>query len=396
MLNSIVLDVVIGLVFIYLLYSLLATTIQEIIATNFGFRSKILERAIFRMLEDEDKSETRFKTVFDLFWKRKKSGVGKTTSDGFYGHPLMKFLGENKRNSKPAYIDKETFSKIFIDLLRGDQVLPGDNVKLLIQNALTNKTTKWGKVTTKICDETLSYINSIWADAQGDVDKFKVYLENWFDATMERATGWYKKNTQFILLFIGLGIAILFNVDTIEIVKKLEKDPKLREQLVQQADAFVNANPDLDKKLLTQKNENEKFLAKYTKEEIKSNDSLKKINSEDSLNLQNYKELQARRDTLINRADSLIKTDISKANDVLGIGINTYKFKWETFFKSLLGWFITAIAISLGAPFWFDLLNKLMQLRSARKDSGSTNSMEAKPQSITVNLNNKTSEEAVG
>jgi len=396
MLNSIVLDVVIGLVFIYLLYSLLATTIQEIIATNFGFRSKILERAIFRMLEDEDKSETRFKTVFDLFWKRKKSGVVKTTSDGFYEHPLMKFLGENKRNSKPAYIDKETFSKVFIDLLRGDQVLPGDDIKLLIQNALTNKTTKWGKVTTKISDETLSYINSIWVDAQGDVDKFKVYLENWFDATMERATGWYKKNIQFILLFIGLGIAIVFNVDTIEIVKKLEKDPKLREQLVQQADAFVNANPDLDKKLLTQKNENEKFLAKYTKEEIKSNDSLKKINSEDSLNLQNYKELQARRDTLINRADSLIKTDISKANDVLGIGINTYKFKWETFFKSLLGWFITAIAISLGAPFWFDLLNKLMQLRSARKDSGSTNSMEAKPQSITVNLNNKTSEEAVG
>jgi len=396
MLNSIVLDVVIGLVFIYLLYSLLATTIQEIIATNFGFRSKILERAIFRMLEDEDKSETRFKTVFDLFWKRKKSGVVKTTSDGFYEHPLMKFLGENKRNSKPAYIDKETFSKVFIDLLRGDQVLPGDDIKLLIQNALTNKTTKWGKVTTKISDETLSYINSIWVDAQGDVDKFKVYLENWFDATMERATGWYKKNIQFILLFIGLGIAIVFNVDTIEIVKKLEKDPKLREQLVQQADAFVNANPDLDKKLLTQKNENEKFLAKYTKEEIKSNDSLKKINSEDSLNLQNYKELQARRDTLINRANSLIKTDLNKANDVLGIGINTYKFKWETFFKSLLGWFITAIAISLGAPFWFDLLNKLMQLRSARKDSGSTNSMEAKPQSITVNLNNKTSEEAVG
>ena len=69
MLDSVVLDIVIGLVFIYLLYSLLATIIQEIIASYFGFRAKILERAVFRMLEDENKFASRFKRVLYLFKK---------------------------------------------------------------------------------------------------------------------------------------------------------------------------------------------------------------------------------------------------------------------------------------------------------------------------------------
>lgn len=60
MLNVVVLDVVIGLVFIYLLYSLLVTIIQEIIATQFGFRAKILQRSIFRRLDDENKFSSRF------------------------------------------------------------------------------------------------------------------------------------------------------------------------------------------------------------------------------------------------------------------------------------------------------------------------------------------------
>lgn len=52
MFNNFALDVFIGLVFIFLLYSLLATIIQEMIATRLAFRAKVLEKAIIRMLED--------------------------------------------------------------------------------------------------------------------------------------------------------------------------------------------------------------------------------------------------------------------------------------------------------------------------------------------------------
>src|SRR5687768_9246975 len=51
--NNLALDVVIGLIFIYLLYSLLATVIAEIIATKLGLRARNLKEAVNRMLNDE-------------------------------------------------------------------------------------------------------------------------------------------------------------------------------------------------------------------------------------------------------------------------------------------------------------------------------------------------------
>jgi len=366
MFNSVVLDIVIGLVFIYLLYSLLATTIQEIIASNFGFRAKILERAIFRMLEDENKFNSKFKSVLYLFKKMGNGGAKSSTTYEFYHHPLMKFLGENDLRGKPAYISKETFSKVIIDLLRGEQVKPGDDIVPLIQKALDEKTTNWGNA--KINDETVSYLKSIWADADGDLLKFKKLLENWFDETMDRASGWYKKHTQIILFFVGLTIAIVFNVDTIKIVDKLEKDPKLREQLVQQADAFEKAHPDLDKKVLLQASENKKFLDQYTKDKLKPDDSLMNRQLKDSVDLANYLILKARRDTLFNQAASLVKNDINGVHHALGLEWDDYKCTTNLFvciLKSMFGWIITALALSLGAPFWFDLLNKLMKLRSS-------------------------------
>ncbi len=366
MINSGILDIVIGLVFIYLLYSLLATIIQEIISSNFGFRAKILERAIFRMLEDENKFNSRFSSVFYLFKKTGNGGRKNSTSGEFYSHPLIKFLGEDNAKSKPAYINSKTFSKVIVDLLRGDEVKPGDDINLLIQKALNESTTNWGN--TKISNETLSFLKSIWADSQGDVVKFKHSLESWFDETMDRASSWYKKHTQFILFFVGLSIAIVFNVDTLKIVDKLERDPKLREQIVQQADAFVQAHPDLDTKLMEKEIEYKKAVAQIAKTDSSINNNFITSIQKDSLELEKYKLIKSRRDTLLSRAESLIQKDINSVHHSLGLEWESYECKSGWFFcflKSLLGWTITAIALSLGAPFWFDLLNKLMKLRGS-------------------------------
>jgi hypothetical protein len=40
---------------------------------------------------------------------------------------------------------------------------------------------------------------------------------------------------------------------------------------------------------------------------------------------------------------------------------------WSIWPARLLGWMLTILAISLGAPFWFDMLNKLVNIRSAGK-----------------------------
>jgi hypothetical protein len=377
MFNSVVLDVFIGLIFIYLLYSLLATIIQELIATWFDFRSKILERAIFRMLEDEDKFKYSISSVFYLFRKTGNGGTQNSTSFGFYNHPLIKFLGDSKNKSKPSYISKETFSKVIIDLLRGDQVKPGDNVVLLIHNALNDKkiNVKWGTFSAKIGDQTLSYINSLWADSLGDVEKFKEHLENWFDETMERASGWFKKKTQLILFLIGLALAISFNIDTISIGGILSKDPKLAAQLADNASVYVQNHKEIGSQM-------------QAEPEIAA-DKTKILNIDNQL-----KTTINKSDSLMNKANALIRGEIADTNKLLGLGWSgSDNFHWW----SIIGWIITALAISLGAPFWFDLLNKLMQLRSSKKqDSDSSIKTSEKTIPATININTQTSEEAVG
>ncbi|MCK9205486.1 MAG: hypothetical protein M0P66_00095 [Salinivirgaceae bacterium] len=355
MTGIITLDIVIGLIFVYLIYSLLATIILEFIATNFNLRAKMLEKAIIRMLEENVDSP----------------GQNQSLSKEFYNHPLIKFLGKNKRHPKPSYLKKTTFSKVVIDLLKGKELEAGNEVKTLIEESLKTGTPKWSNGATKIGDETLLFLKTIWTDAQGDVEKFRAMLENWFDETMERATGWYKKHTQAILFVIGLVLAIVFNVDTIKIADKLKKDPKLREQLVQQADAFTKAHPDLDVELKTQQEQIDKYLFPDINKSTLPADSLERMKEEkrrlDSACYANNQLLKQQRNTLFDQANNLIDEDINKMNGILGLSAAGYCScgDWPCLLKMLVGWILTALAISLGAPFWFDLLNKLMKVRNS-------------------------------
>ncbi|WAC12442.1 hypothetical protein [Dyadobacter pollutisoli] len=406
MFDSEVLDVVIGLVFIYLLYSLLGTILQEIIATSIlGLRGRVLKQIIGQMLDD---------------------GSGKKEfTKVFYSHPGIKYLTENILFGKrPTYISKETFSKVLIDLLRGDAVKAGESFRPTIEQTLkdgkitwtatisqNNINTKWGlknkvdeifqflvghnkktvgaeeeeevfrlirriladpksdkkefikelddkydhlidllnkskpdsteknlnQAGTSNCEtghrgniipeETAKYLNSIWVDAQGDVTKFREYLEIWYVEMMEKCTGLYKKWNQFMLLVIGLFIAIFFNIDTITIATKLQNSPALRAKIISQINDFNVAK------------ERVSGSAK-----VKIESTIDKIATEE------------------------LGTDIPRINHVLGLGWETSKF-WEEFCKCdpirFLGWILTALAISFGAPFWFDLLNKLMKFRGA-------------------------------
>ena len=334
MFNSGVLNIVIGLVFIYLLYSLLATIIQEFIATWLGLRASYLKKGISRMLDDDAKDNA--------------------VSNAFYNHPLLVFLAESKIHSKPSYLTAQNFAKVLIDLLRGPQAQPGQNFSLLIQQALNTGNIQWGDA--KFSPMTLSYIKSLWADAQGDVEKFRGLLEQWFDNTMERATGWYKKKTQLILFFIGLVLAIIFNIDTVSISQKLSHNPELAAQLADNASIYVR---------------NHKEIA--TLAQVKTTDSATAQNADAKDSGALMKQLSEKSDSLINSANALINENINDANQLLGLGWTgpckhgtgkiciSCNFHWW----SILGWLITTLAISLGAPFWFDLLNKLMKVRNS-------------------------------
>jgi len=122
MTGSVALDVVIGLIFIFLLYSLLATVICEIIATHLGLRARNLHQAIRRMLEDSPMTTQRkipafFKHVWNSIVNAVNTPEGPATCV-FYHLPVIKYLGRNTFYSRPAYITRQNFSKGVIEIFR--------------------------------------------------------------------------------------------------------------------------------------------------------------------------------------------------------------------------------------------------------------------------------------
>jgi hypothetical protein len=514
MFNNVAFDVFIGLVFIFLLYSLLATIVQEIIATRFGFRAKVLEKAILRMLED-GKTTTpvqffdRILGILHLFGFVNYL-KGKKVAPWFYAHPLIKYLAEDNYYSKPAYLNSENFSKVMIDLLKGfgfpesqtvqsihNSIMDGTFYKLPInlveeegapkpdtanpaiktlrerkENLIGNDLLQFEKV--QINRNTALYLKSLWQESGADVDMFRKKLEAWFDDTMLRATGWYKRYTRMLLFFIGLIIAFAFNVDVISIHRILSKDKNAREQLVQLAtksqdqlspmveqqrrgeqvsDTLLQRTYNLvaqdanqasnilglgrawkdtckmcDDTSFTNRMGRYEKMSKYKRDSISTLqhdiDSLRtykdtvttKLGNNDSAQLskriytdslllvrylqdssvKEYRKLEA----LSNRC-AFIKNSIG---DRWFVYAPNQQGGWET----LLGWLITALAVTLGAPFWFDLLSKLIKIRgtgskidSSTTDSDSDNSKTTPSSStptapVAVNVNSNAGEEAVG
>ena len=78
------------------------------------------------------------------------------------------------------------------------------------------------------------------AEAEHDVEHFKIQLEQWFNNGMERVSGWYKRETQFILLILAVLLTIGSNADTLKIVNTLWRDPTVRSATIAQAQAYMD------------------------------------------------------------------------------------------------------------------------------------------------------------
>lgn len=540
MTGSVALDVVIGLVFVYLLYSLLATVFCEIIATNLGLRARTLQQAIRRMLEDSPvTSEPKVIAFPKHVWFSIRNLFSQEEGPAsciFYHLPVIKYLGRNSYHSKPSYITEQNFSKAILEIFRkyggGDDKNDHEKIQYVlngsfpyeqpllelkqiidehIRGAAAKKTplvpeayvgirselkTKLDSIRKEdIIDpaqrklfekvrsvlkysrmlgifpirkkrskadvykvdqllnlfgqETRLHLKSLLKDAGHDLDKFQGLLEQWFNDTMERAKGWYKEKTQWLLFVIGISMAVVFNASTLRIVNILSTDTKSRDQLVQMATTYmekyqpapfdtnrVEYNKRLDS-LLQVKKEIEQdvyaanavlglgwdfpdSLALLKIEDLKKDPAFLK-NKQQYLTVKvdsNQTERLIRIPAGMNRKTLSALLVYSQENFVCYLfprftatPINDYVVhvnrnntsialcKTKFFFLNFWGYFLTAIAISLGAPFWFDLLSKLMKVRGAvaDKSSAETQPAPAKPvQPITVNVNTQPGEEAVG
>src|SRR6187551_1406313 len=284
--GNVALDVVIGVVFVYLLYSLYATIIMEIISSSFGLRARNLCYALKRMLMDEKEYKNSLVQKFSRLTTSFAQVFGKSTNltngslyESFFSQPYIKYLSSGGLSNKPSYLSAESFSKGIIDSLRNED--PDISLLAGIEQGIMNlPETEPGS------SETKRHLQLLLDDANHDLVKFKILLEQWFNDTMDRATGWFKRSAQMFLLLIGFGLAIAFNVDTIFIIKRLSTDTDARSKLVEMATNFSEKNAPLINSL-------------------KVGDSA-----------QNNQAIKVRLDSL-NNIKSLLEEDIKKSQNVL-------------------------------------------------------------------------------
>jgi hypothetical protein len=168
--------------------------------------------------------------------------------------------------------------------------------------------------------------------AGDDLSKASKNLQDWFDSSMDRVSGWYKRNTYYWLLAIGFVMAAALNINALRVGEGLWRDKTLRESLTKRAEAAAQ-NPDYQRSLVDS--------AGRAKDLQNTMADLRTLNLPIGWTDTAKREATARLSTASGAAWFIV--------------------------VALLGWMLTALAISLGAPFWFDLLGKVIVLRSTVK-----------------------------
>lgn len=159
---------------------------------------------------------------------------------------------------------------------------------------------------------------------EDDISDLQKQIETWFDLSMERASGVYKRNAKGVAILMGLVVAVIANADTFYIVNSLSKDSVLRAAITDNAEQVVSKGAQTAEPL------------------------------------------------------ELIKTSVRKSlEDVsMPVGWSAVNQKqqydeekgWPVpYLKRILGWLVSGLAVSMGSSFWFDLLSKLINVRNTGK-----------------------------
>jgi len=312
MFNSAVLEVTMGILVVFLLVSTVCTAIREGIESLLKTRAAYLEMGIRELLHDEE---------------------AKGLARAFFNHPIIYCLypgkyrpGSTKRQTlqrggdMPSYVSGRTFALALMDIVaRGPTTDAASSSPELAPLTFESLRQNVGNLDNPQLQRVLLMaIDS----AEGDLEQVRQNLHQWFDDSMDRVSGWYKRSTQWVLFVVAMVVVGSLNINTITIAQHLYKNDMARAELVLMAERASQSAPAQDAAL-----------------------------------------------------GQLMDLELPLGWD-RGYGAPRLKHwhdrdgkfeLWNDVFGTVLGLFITVFAAMLGAPFWFDLLGRVTAIRSTFK-----------------------------
>ncbi len=327
MTNIPILDLVIGMIFIYFLFSIISSSAVEMIISGMQIRSKVLSQ-----------------WLLNIFNKPVKQPDGNTVPLGQAIMDHCAITALSKSGKAPSYIGAKNFTSALLEKVT--YAADPNNVASTIDE-LSAAIQQSSALPTDLQRLLLTYANeakrtyaSVAEKTMSDIDIFKSKIEHWYDTNMDRITGTLKQ--QYARPFtIGIAVVttLLLNADSVSIAK------------------FLYGNPQISKEL----------AAKAITTATDSN-TIKMV---DALRLPANDTAQKTQEQLINTIKedvSQIKSTRAALTTYIPLGWNKEDFKGDVCMKMLAhvpGWAMTVLAIIMGAPFWFDLLNKIANLRGS-------------------------------
>ncbi len=319
------LDVAVGLVLMYLVLSLLCTTINEFIASLFRLRANTLASALEQLID-----HAPLKDAFDRHGlidtsKVAASGGKKQPEVHLFLSKVLASATNNEQpkepsalarwwyNMEPSYLSGRNVALALIGSLNTGQPIPGIGA---IQSA----------VTALPASNIRSVLLTSLTEAGTDIEKLRDGIAAWFDGSMDRLSGAYKRYLQLISFLVGLVIAVLFNADTLHVGRELWHDRSLAQAIAQTA-------PDIMKKTCP----NEKCDTAAAGDKPLPIDTVKK----------NF---------------DAAEEDL-RAFPIGWVKPNGWPADRQGEIWKVLGLLVTALALMMGAPFWFDALQKIMNIR---------------------------------
>ncbi len=331
--NFPILDLVVGMIFIYFLLSIVCSSIIEIILTYNRIRAKVLGQWLLRI----------FDTPITV------SGNPMALGQAIMDHCATTALSDTGR--PPSYIDAKNFTSALLDKVHAfSAVVSPTSIDEMIKS-LQSTTAVSGELKNTFlmfATEAKDTYTSLSVKTSGAIEMFKNKLENWYDSNQNNLIGVLKTNyTRKFTCIAAVVVTLLINADSIQISKYLYSNPEARAKL---AAAAIDAT------------KNDSIKSKIA--QMKAIDTTK----EAELTLEQFK------DTL---ADKMKAFNTAKAalTESLPLGWNATEFEkkrsgpaWFAYgLSKLVGMALTVLAIMMGAPFWFDVLNKVSNIRGAGK-----------------------------
>jgi len=338
-----ILETVIALSFIYLLLSLFCSGLNEMVAQRAGRRGRFLREGLVNLIADR--------------WVYLR----------LINHPLIASLYRDvpDKPATPSYVPAQNFAYALLDVV-GQKAAQLDPQQAPASGA--NKGFEDVRKSAAICRDHGYMVGqtllTLLDQADGSLDRARGLIEGWFESGTQRISGWYKAATRRSLLLIGFMVAVTFNVDTLQVTSTITRNAGLRRSLADQAAdvagsgeiAGVDVEAGGDRSLTPEQ------LQEIT-------DRLVAIQAEGvpfgfSCLGPASTEAGVKKDAVDADSTSPGKPPSGVFGRCLSNAGDIPAGAWPL---KLLGWLITALAISFGAPFWFDLLNKFVDLRGAGK-----------------------------